>query len=214
MFKRLNPLLKWKSALSDAKIPLSYVQGQSPKPNIREYFYYIDHQGQLFMDDARIKNFTSCFKEKDFLAFFFNRIKLNKTERYREDFPYVSPCGREKNYIRHVFMLCDDVPIVFTHIIKLSTTSGEQDYLSYGYAGDKLTFPFQPQNLCMLPETGRVYHPAHDKVGGVGLVKSKLAIEISQYFSYEDTSDTSILQPPKTFTWKGQTYNLSGNILD
>ena len=24
-----------------------YVQGQSPKPNIREYFYYIDHQGQV-----------------------------------------------------------------------------------------------------------------------------------------------------------------------
>lgn len=26
---------------------VSYVQGQSPKPGIREYFYYIDHQGQV-----------------------------------------------------------------------------------------------------------------------------------------------------------------------
>ena len=26
---------------------LHYEQGQSPKPNIREYFYYIDHQGQV-----------------------------------------------------------------------------------------------------------------------------------------------------------------------
>ena len=26
---------------------VSYVQGQSPSPNVREYFYYIDHQGQV-----------------------------------------------------------------------------------------------------------------------------------------------------------------------
>ena len=30
-----------------------YVQGQSPKPNIREYFYYIDHHGQVnFLRDV------------------------------------------------------------------------------------------------------------------------------------------------------------------
>lgn len=40
---------------------LSYKQGQMVN-NVREYFYYVDHQGQLFLDDARIKNFTSCFK--------------------------------------------------------------------------------------------------------------------------------------------------------
>lgn len=63
---------------------VSYVQGQSPSPKTREYFYYIDHQGQvglgsprvksvcftmivydliqLFLDDARVKNFITCFK--------------------------------------------------------------------------------------------------------------------------------------------------------
>lgn len=25
----------------------AYIQGQSPEPRIREYFYYIDHQGQV-----------------------------------------------------------------------------------------------------------------------------------------------------------------------
>lgn len=40
-----------------------YVQGQSPEPRIREYFYYVDHQGMLFLDDVRIRNFTSCFKD-------------------------------------------------------------------------------------------------------------------------------------------------------
>lgn len=25
----------------------AYTQGQSPQPRIREYFYYVDHQGQV-----------------------------------------------------------------------------------------------------------------------------------------------------------------------
>jgi len=29
------------------KRSVSYVQGQSPTPKTREYFYYIDHQGQV-----------------------------------------------------------------------------------------------------------------------------------------------------------------------
>lgn len=60
-----------------------------------------------------MKNFTSCFKEKKFLQFFFSRIRKNDTGRFENEFPYLSPCGRERNYIR-----CDDLPIVFTHILK------------------------------------------------------------------------------------------------
>ena len=41
-----------------------YTQGQNPEPSVREYFYYIDHQGMLFLDDAKIKNFTCCYKEQ------------------------------------------------------------------------------------------------------------------------------------------------------
>lgn len=26
---------------------LHYVQGQSPEPKVREYFYYVDHQGMV-----------------------------------------------------------------------------------------------------------------------------------------------------------------------
>ena len=28
---------------------VSYIQGQSPSRNVREYFYYIDHQGQVLI---------------------------------------------------------------------------------------------------------------------------------------------------------------------
>lgn len=27
---------------------VTYIQGQSPQPRVREYFYYIDHQGMVF----------------------------------------------------------------------------------------------------------------------------------------------------------------------
>jgi len=27
---------------------VTYIQGQSPEPRVREYFYYIDHQGMVF----------------------------------------------------------------------------------------------------------------------------------------------------------------------
>ncbi|XP_045130702.1 UPF0598 protein C8orf82 homolog [Portunus trituberculatus] len=86
-------------------------QGQNPQSGIRKYFYYIDHQGMLFLDDTRMKNFTSCFKEKKFLQFFFSRMKFNETGRYPE-FPFLSLCGCERNYIR-----CDDLPLVFTHLV-------------------------------------------------------------------------------------------------
>ncbi len=58
---------------------MTYIQGQSPEPKIREYFYYMDHQGMLFMDDSKMKNFTSCFKDKQFLKFFISRITHNNT---------------------------------------------------------------------------------------------------------------------------------------
>ncbi|CAI8021449.1 UPF0598 protein C8orf82 homolog [Geodia barretti] len=90
----------------------SYVQGQSISPRTREYFYYIDHQGQLFLDDTRVKNFITCFKDKKFLEFFFKRVKINTSGRYESEFPYVSPCGRETNYI-----CCDDLPVVFSQLL-------------------------------------------------------------------------------------------------
>ncbi|CAJ0592483.1 unnamed protein product [Cylicocyclus nassatus] len=38
-----------------------YAQGQYIG-KIREYFYYINHEGMLFLDDAPYKNFTSAYK--------------------------------------------------------------------------------------------------------------------------------------------------------
>lgn len=150
---------------------------------------------QLFLDDSKMKNFTSCFKEKKFLDFFFKRIRFNTTERYKEEFPFISLCGRERNFIR-----CDDVPIVYTNIIMKNNS----DHVCFGYAGDLLTAEFMPDKIYMLPLTGRVYHPADDKYGGVGLVKSKLAIELSKSFEFNNEK----LEGPTHFNWKQERYEL------
>ncbi|KAG6454051.1 UPF0598 protein CG30010 [Manduca sexta] len=192
----LNQNIKYLLRLSRGQErSLSYVQGQEPEPKVREYFYYIDHQGMLFLDDSKMKNFTSCFKEKKFLEFFFKRIRMNTTGRYADEFPFVSLCGRERNYIR-----CDDLPIVYTHIINKCNT----DFLTYGYAGDLLSTEFIPQQIYMLPLTGRVYHPAEDRYGGIGLIKSKLAIELSKNFEFQNGE----AQPPTHFVWKNNKYEL------
>lgn len=179
----------------------SYTQGQSPEPRIREYFYYIDHQGQLFLDDTKVKNFITCFKDKKFLVFFFKQLRKNGTGRYQE-FPYLSPCGRERNFVR-----CEDLPIVFTHLVRGDEPEGE--LLSYGGAGDELSVNFEPQRLFM-PVNGRVYHPAPERTGGVGLVKSALAFELSGHFEY--TSSGPETGPPSHINWKGQRLRLSNEL--
>lgn len=141
-----------------------------------------------------MKNFTSCFKEKKFLEFFFKRIRQNKAERYK-DFPFISLCGRERNFIR-----CDDVPIVYTHI----TTKDGQDVMNYGHVGDLLVTPFMPDKIYMLPTTGRVYHPTEDKYGGIGLVRSKLSIELSKNFKFQNGEG----KPPTHFRWRNKNYEL------
>ncbi|RWS20339.1 UPF0598 protein-like isoform X1, partial [Leptotrombidium deliense] len=152
----------------------------------------------LFLDDSKMKNFTSCFKEKQFLRFFFKRIRVNNTGIYGSSFPFISRCGPELNFIR-----CDDLPIVYTQIIK---NSDNTYHLSYGYCD--LTFPFIPEDICMVPKTGRVYHPSLQTMGGVGLIKSSLAIEISKSFSFQNNSAI-----PTHFTWNDKVYELTNKLL-
>ncbi|NXG87213.1 CH082 protein, partial [Stercorarius parasiticus] len=179
-----------------------YRQGQSPTPRTREYFYYIDHQGQLFLDDTKVKNFITCFKDVAFLAFFFKRLEPNRSGRYEAEFPFLSPCGRERNFLR-----CEDRPIVFTQILP---DSGQRGWLlSYCGGGRRLAVPFQPENLVMLPENGRLYHPAPAKAGGVGLVRSALASEWSPGFQFGRGPE----QPPTHFFWEGRRYQLTEELL-
>ncbi len=173
------------------------------------------------------------FLDKKFLAFFFRRLKPNNTDRYRQDFPYVSPCGPETNYVR-----CDDFPIVFTQLLNqekqviqdiseygnTTTNSSGDIWLSYCGTGDLLLFPFQPQKLYM-SANGRIYHQGPEKLGGVGLIKSSLAIALSNLFTYPDqagaTSNSTVIDTDSTvavgsepvgFNWQGIHFELDNCI--
>ncbi|GCB77613.1 hypothetical protein scyTo_0020593 [Scyliorhinus torazame] len=140
-------------------------------------------------------------RDKQFLVFFFKQLRKNSTGRYQE-FPYVSLCGRERNFVR-----CDDLPIVFTHLIK--GEGSEEELLSYCGGGDKLAVRFEPERLFM-PENGRVYHPASERSGSVGLVKSSLAFELSPHFEYLASSPES--DPPSHFHWNGKRFRLTNEL--
>ncbi|XP_078478201.1 LOW QUALITY PROTEIN: UPF0598 protein C8orf82 homolog [Lampetra planeri] len=188
---------------SRTRTTAGYIQGQSPEPRIREYFYYMDHQGQLFLDDTKVKNFVTCFKDKHFLVFFFSRLRFNHSGRYQDDFPFLSLCGRERNFLR-----CDDRPVVFTHL--LQGLAGEQERLSFCGGEEKLTVGFRPEALYVHPASGRVYHPCSERAGGVGLVRSALAIELSPFFIYAPDHGQS--GQPTHFLWAGQEHTLTNEL--
>jgi len=143
-----------------------------------------------------------CFTEKQFLKFFFSQLETNATGRYTDEFPYVSHCGRERNFIR-----CDDLPVVFTELVRNSATSSTDMY-QLTYAGGTLSVAFQPEHIVMLPESGRVYHIGPANGGGVGLVKSSLAIELSKFFEFADGGSV-----PTHFIWQGHKHELTKSIL-
>ena len=149
-----------------------------------------------------------CFTlnlDKNFLVFFFKRLGIN-TGKYVDDFPFVSRCGPEINYV-----YCENRPIVFTDLIDNEKTGTE---IVVNGIGPKMALPFQPERLCMLPKNGRVYHPAPKKAGGVGILKTSLAIEFSSHFIFEETDPER--DPPTHFMWKDKKYkldNLLWNIL-
>ena len=92
-------------------------------------------------------------------------------------------------------------------------TASSSSSLSLAFGGThSLTVPFQPSSLCMLPASGRVYHAGPEALGGVGLVKSSLAIELSKFFVYEEGAEESA--HPVQFRWRGEMWDLDRTVLD
>lgn len=152
---------------------------------------------------------VSFSSDKEFLIFFFSRLRSNQSGRYEEDFPFLSLCGRERNFLR-----CDDRPVVFTHLLQSPAGPqgivGDKELLSYCGGADKLTVPFRPEALYMHPVSGRVYHPSSERSGGVGLVRSALAIELSPFFVYAAEQGQS--GQPTHFVWGGQKHTLTNEL--
>ncbi|RNA02831.1 hypothetical protein BpHYR1_053473 [Brachionus plicatilis] len=131
-----------------------YVQGQYVEElDVREYFYYLDQHGQLFLDDTKHKSFASCYKEQRFLQYFFENLRINIKERYTNEFPYVSLSGSERNYLR-----CNDLPFVITYLDE------KNDLLHLNQINSAhWLFHFDPKRLCHNPQNERLYYLFEDK---------------------------------------------------
>jgi hypothetical protein len=112
----------------------------------REYFYEIDAEGRLFHDKTELT-------DEQFLDFFFSRLRTNPGPHH-PDYPFVSPCGREMNYIAAK----SSSPIVFR---KLMTVDGTAFLL---YAGRTLQL-FMPGALTV-DVSGQLYHPTETGIRG------------------------------------------------
>ncbi|CEL92074.1 unnamed protein product [Vitrella brassicaformis CCMP3155] len=116
-------------------------------PPPREYFYVVGHQGHLFLEDTEPKNIATSLKDGKFLDFFWRQLRENTSRPdLAERYPWVSPCGRELNWVR-----AEEAPIVFHSLCE----GGDAPFLTY--AGS-LRVPFHPEQL--VSSRGRFFHPS------------------------------------------------------
>ena len=99
---------------------------------VREYFYTVDRDGVLYHDGTALS-------DERFLRQFFRRLRRDENECY-EEYPYVSPCAGELNYVR-----AEATVVVFRRM----TLQGDLEYA----AG--LTVRFDPAEL-RVSEKGRL----------------------------------------------------------
>lgn len=141
----------------------------------RSYFYTIDKRGRVLHGDTEIT-------DKRFLHILYRLMAANETGEYAE-YPFVSPCGKEMNYVR-----AEDTAVVF-HRIK----DGKLYYAPDVYV------PFRPETLRFSGD-GVLYHEA--PVGGLGRLDAALALELSAlivpwgpYFAYEPGARAVVIEP-------------------
>ena len=109
----------------------------------------------MVVEETSPKNIATSIKNTEFLNFFFRRlrrvgpkqIEVLRQLSVEEDYPFVSPCGPELNFVRPA-----DLPIVFHGIH--TTDDGETELVF----GGSLTQPFYPNKLAISKTTGRLYH--------------------------------------------------------
>lgn len=170
----------------------------------RRYFYNIDFQGRLFLEETTPKNIATSIKDDKFLDFFFSRVRTI-TEREQpfllehecfEDYPFVSLCGHEVNYIRPAA-----VPIVFHSLIN------HNEQLIFG---GSLSIAFDASQLAISKDTGKLYHrldtPSEvspEKKNnrnmeelrklGFGLIRSSVAVALSDRIQLGASDDDHFL---------------------
>ncbi len=141
----------------------------------RAYFYSLDDRGNLFCEadsplppaaEARpLATATRPLSHAPSLNLIFRNLrpKHDDDDEQRRLYPFVSPCGRERNHLR-----CADAPVVFRD---LELRDGCWELI---YAGS-LAQRFEPSKLRACPRSGRLYHELGGRLAGCdGLLRSAL----------------------------------------
>lgn len=150
--------------------------------NKRHYFYYLDTRGQLFLEDIKQKNITSCLKDNKILNFIFNNLNNNNTLLFNE-IPLISYCGKEINFI---------TPADIYSKIVFKDLNWNTNKLIYG---GNLEHDFNPSLLVYNPISGRVYHPILEHRylnGNYGLLHPNLCQKVGEHISTIETSLSSL----------------------
>ena len=168
----------------------------------RRYFYNIDLQGRLFLEETSPKNVATSIKDNKFLDFFFSRIrKANQTElsflrdqNAQDDYPFVSRCGAETNYIRPA-----STPIVFHSLV-----NGTLFY------GGSLRVPFESDRLAVSKNSGKFYYRIPHGNGKqnaptkmeYGLICTSIGVALSNKISVQENhSEKFIYDNVAEITW-------------
>lgn len=158
----------------------------------RRYFYNVDLQGRLFLEETHPKNIATSIKDEKFLNFFFSRVRwanntatseleFLKEHDANQDYPFVSKCGLEMNFIRPASM-----PIVF-HSLTNNTL----------FYGGSLGIPFESDRLAISKTSGKMYYKISDtttcsssrnpnKIIDYGLLCASVGIQLSNKISIID----------------------------
>ena len=157
----------------------------------RHYFYVIDTKGNLFLESEIYRNIATCLKDPKFLRFFYNQLRpnTNKDSVNGQSFPFISPCGSEKNFVTPEDPLSC---IVFTDF------NPTTDTLVYGGGS---AHKFKPSDLVFSHSTNRIYHriSEHRHLNQhLALLHSDIAQVLSERIDL-NIGDGKLT----TFNWKG-----------
>lgn len=126
---------------------------------LRNYFYVLNTRGELHLEESCRRNFTTCFKDKKFLTFFYSQLRASSQvnlkgniDSYASSCPYVSLCGNERNFVT------PEDPIAGIVFIEYDASSGD-----LVYPGGVREF-LCPGDFAFSISTGRLYHPVRSLV--------------------------------------------------
>lgn len=142
------------------------------------------------MEETFPKNIATSIKDNRFLNFFFRRVQpvdskieqdvMEPRQIPIQDYPFVSPCGKELNFIRPAAS-----PFVFHGLLGDSSHCRVVDANPQLVFGGTLRQAFGWQHLAVSSVTGRIYHTRQGKSENRtkpaiphGLIRSQLAVSL------------------------------------